>query len=432
MSLVLVLMTVQGVDLIRNRNKIYPGVKVLGISLEGLTREEAVSVLKPVTKKMMQSNRILVFEDKKIIINPLDHLNISTNLSAIIQDAYGICRRGSLAKRIGERISVWRNGFEVPFQVDIDEEKLLGLFKEIELRINRIPREARLEDNFITESLTGIALDEEKFKNDLIENIKKTDGETYEIDIAVNTTNPDISTLELLENLKLKYKLADYSTSVIGKEDNTIFNIALAAKMINGVLLKPGNIFSFNHYVGPAEKEDGYKESTIIANGKFVNGYGGGVCQVSSTLYNALILGNFEIVQRHNHSVYGEATTYVPLGRDSGIFFGYKDLKFKNNYDGDIAIFAKVKNNTLRVVILGTSENDAEIEIISKDEEVIDYEIIREKDNNLEPGQKKIMQEGVNGYKIKTYRIVRENGEEKIELLSSDNYNSIPMIIKEN
>lgn len=202
--------------------------------------------------------------------------------------------------------------------------------------------------------------------------------------------------------------------------------------MINGRLVKPQEVFSFNKYVGPAEKEDGYKESTIIANGRFENGYGGGVCQVSSTLYNAVLLANLPIVERYNHSIYGDATRYVPLGRDSAIFFGYKDLRFKNNLDNEIVIFAKVLGDVLQVNIFGQYPDKPEIEIISKDKKVIDYQIIREKDPGLEANQEIVIQEGVPGYKVKTYRIIRKNGEEKIELLSDDNYKSVPMIIKEN
>jgi len=431
MSIIIIVILFESIDLIRNKNKIYSGVTVLGIPLEGLTREEARLVIEPMVKKITDSNRVLVFENEKIIVNPGEHLKVSADLSVIVKNAYDICRNGSIVKRVGERISVWKNGYEIPFELDYSEEKLLDLFKKIDITVSRVPGEAELKNKRIIESVTGIKLDREKFKNELIENLNCIDDTKYEINISVITTNPGTSTLDILEKLGIKHRLADYSTSIKGKEKNTIYNIALAAEMINGIIIEPESIFSFNHYVGPAEKEDGYKESTIIANGKFVNGYGGGVCQVASTLYNALILGNFEIVQRYNHSVYGDATKYVPLGRDSGIFYGYKDLKFKNNY-GDIVIFAKVTRDTLRVVILGKEENNAEIEIINKDKKIIDYEIIREKDIDLGKGQEVVAQEGVNGYEIKTYRIVRQNGEEKIELLSSDVYKSVPMIIKEN
>ena len=97
-----------------------------------------------------------------------------------------------------------------------------------------------------------------------------------------------------------------------------------------------------------------------------------------------------------------------------------------------MVVFVKVIGDRLRVIVLGKTKNEAEVEIINKDKKVIDYEIIREKDPDLGKGQEFIAQEGVNGYEIKTYRIIRQNATEKIELLSSDVYKSVPMIIKEN
>jgi len=248
----------------------------------------------------------------------------------------------------------------------------------------------------------------------------------------VITVDPKITTQNILTELNISGEFETYSTSLENKEENTIYNIKLSSEVINGILVKPQEIFSFNKYVGPAEKADGYKESTIIANGIFVNGYGGGICQVSSTLYNAVLLANLQIVERYNHSVYGEATKYVPLGQDAAIFYGFKDLKFKNNSDHAIVIFSKVFRDTIQVSILGGNENKAEVEIISKDKKVIDYQVIREKDSKLEAGQEIVAQEGVPGYQIKTYRIVRKNGDEKIEFLAEDTYKSVPMIIKEN
>jgi vancomycin resistance protein VanW len=244
--------------------------------------------------------------------------------------------------------------------------------------------------------------------------------------------DPKITTQNILTELAIDVELETYSTSLENKEENTIYNIKLATEAINGILVKPEEIFSFNKYVGPAEKADGYKESTIIANGVFVNGYGGGICQVSSTLYNAVLFANLPIVERYNHSVYGEATKYVPLGQDAAIFYGFKNLRFKNNSNHAMVIFSKVFRDRLQVSIFGADEDKAEVEIISKDKKVIDYQIIREKDSKLEAGQEIVVQEGVPGYQIKTYRIIRKDGEEKIEFLAEDTYKSVPMIVREN
>jgi vancomycin resistance protein VanW len=291
--------------------------------------------------------------------------------------------------------------------------------------------DAYVEGNRIIESRTGVKLDLERFQEEINKTLINLDDKKYILNIPVITVDPKTTTQNILTELSINRELETYSTSLENKEENTIYNIKLSSEVINGILVKPQEIFSFNKYVGPAEKADGYKEGTIIANGVFVNGYGGGICQVSSTLYNAVLLANLPIVERYNHSVYGEATKYVPLGQDAAIFYGYKDLRFKNNSDHMIVIFSKVFRDTLQVSIFGGNEGKAEVEIISKDKKVIDHQTIREKDSKLEAGQEKVVQEGVPGYQIKTYRIVRKNGEEKIELLAEDTYKSVPMIIRE-
>jgi vancomycin resistance protein VanW len=429
--IIVVLSLVDAVDIYKNRNKILPGVSAFGVELEGLKKEEARDILQLIASKMIDSPRILVFEDKEFKFIPHKELDAFIDLNRVVEETYDIARTGNVFKRIKDRIVVWRKGYELPFQAEFNPQKFEDFQNKISSLINRIPRDAYVEGNRIIESRIGVKLDLEKFKEKITESLKSLDEEKYIFDIPVITVDPKITTQNILKELVISGELGTYSTSLENKEENTIYNIKLSSEVINGILIKPQEIFSFNKYVGPAEKADGYKESTIIANGIFVNGYGGGICQVSSTLYNAALLANLPIIERYNHSVYGEATEYIPLGQDAAIFYGFKDLRFKNNSDHAIVIFLKVFRDTLQVSIFGGNEDKAEVEIISKDKKVIDYQIIREKDSKLEAGQEIVVQEGVPGYQIKTYRIVSKEGEEKIEFLAEDTYKSVPMIVRE-
>ena len=407
-------------------------MSAFGVELGGLKKEEAQEILQPIASKIVDSPRILVFEDKELKFLPHKELDVFIDLNRVVEKTYSIARTGNIFIRIKDRIVVWRKGLEVPFRVEYNPQKFDDFQNEISSLINRSPGDAYIEGNIIIESRTGVKLDLERFKEEITESLKCLDEKKYISDLPVIIVDPKITTQNILTELAVDDELGTYSTSLENKEENTIYNIKLASEVINGILVKPQEIFSFNEYVGPAEKADGYKESTIIANGVFVNGYGGGICQVSSTLYNAVLLANLPIVERYNHSVYGEATKYVPLGQDAAIFYGFKNLRFKNNSDHAIVIFSKVFRDTLQVSIFGRNEDKAEVEIISKDKKVIDYQIIREKDSKLEAGQEIVVQEGVPGYQIKTYRIVRKDGEEKIEFLAEDTYKSVPMIIREN
>lgn len=432
LTIFVVVVLVGTVDLYKNRNKIYSGVSALGIQLGGLKREEAQNILKPIALKIIDSPRILEFEDKRIKIIPHSDLNASIDLSRVVEESYSVARTGNIFRRVKERIVMRKRGYDVPLPVEFNQKKLENLQNKISFLINRMPKDAYMDNNRVIESREGIKLDLAKFNEEILETLKCLDKEKYNINLPVITITPKITTQNILAKLDIHQELGTYSTSLKKKEENTVFNERLASKMINGIIVKPQEIFSFNKYVGTTEKKDGFKESTIIANGIFVDGYGGGVCQVSSTLYNAALLANLKIVERYNHSVYGEATKYVPLGRDAAIFYGYKDLKIKNNLDNEIVILAKIIGDTLQINILGQNEDKPDVQIISKDKKVIDYKVIKKKDSNLKTNQKLIVQEGVPGYKIKTYRIIRKDGEEKIEYLSDDTYKSIPMIIREN
>ena len=435
LSLIIIIVAVSlvdALDIYKNRDKILPGVSAFSVELEGLKKEEAREILQPIASKIIDSPRILVFEDKEFKFIPHKELDAFIDLNQVVEETYGIARTGNIFRRLKDRIVVWRKGYEVPFQAKFNPQKFEDYQNKISSLINRIPRDAYVEGNKIIESRIGVKLDLDRFKEEINKTLVSLDDEKYILNIPVITVDPKITTKNTLTELAINGELGIYYTSLENKEENTIYNIRLASEVINGILVKPQEIFSFNKYVGPAEKADGYKESTIIANGVFINGYGGGICQVSSTLYNAVLLANLPIIERYNHSVYGEATKYVPLGQDAAIFYGFKDLKFKNNSDYAIVIFSKVFRDTIQVSIFGGNEDKAEVEIISKDKKVIDYQVIREKDSNLEAGQEIVVQEGVPGYQIKTYRIVRKDGEEKIEFLAEDTYKSVPMIIKEN
>ena len=435
LSLIIIFVAVSlidAVDLYSNRNKILPGVSAFNVKLEGLKKEEAREILQPIASKIIESPRILVFEDQEIKILPHVELGAFIDLNQVVEEAYNISRTGNIFRRLKNRILVWRKGYEVPFRTEFIPQKFEDFQSKVNSLIDRMPGDAYIEGNRIIESKIGVKLDLEKYEEEIIDSLKSLDERKYIVNLPVITVDPKITTQNILKELAINEEIGTYSTSIENKEENTIYNIKLASGVINGIVIKPQDIFSFNKYVGPAEKADGYKESTIIANGVFANGYGGGICQVSSTLYNAVLLANLPIVERYNHSVYGEATKYVPLGQDAAIFYEFKDLKFKNNLDHMIVIFLKVFRDTLQVSIFGGNQGKEEVEIISKDKKVIEYQIIREKDPKLGAGQEKVVQEGVPGYQIKTYRIIRKDGEEKIEFLAEDTYNSVPMIIREN
>lgn len=412
------------------RGKIYPQVQVLEQKIGGLTRYQAQSSLQPVIEKIISYPLIINYEGWQQTVIPKENLGAFINVEILINEAYEIGRRGSFWARIRERLFLLRNNYQLYPKVNFEEDKFNTFYNQLQTKFERSPRNASLVYNRIISARKGIVIDQKKLLEDLTNAILKAfqSDKPISINLAVTYSEPEITTKEVLASIGVYEIISQYETSLLGKEINTLYNINKASEEIDGIIIKPQEIFSFNKLIGPAEKEDGYKESIIIANGKFVNGYGGGVCQVSTTLYNAALLANLQIIERYNHSIYGEATNYVPLGRDAAVFYGYKDLKFKNSQEQLIVIFSEVKPDRLVVTIWGEKRLDKNIKIKTQDQKTYDYEVIeiKKEGKSTVNDANDVIQEGIPGYSIKTYRVIQDTFGERVEFISDDRYASVP------
>jgi len=191
----------------------------------------------------------------------------------------------------------------------------------------------------------------------------------------------------------------------------------------------PGEIFSYNKIVGERTIAKGYKEAAVYSGGKVVDGIGGGICQLSSTLYNAVIYANLEITARSNHRF---LTSYVTAGRDATVSWGTIDFCFKNTRSYPIKVVSSVKNGVVTTEIYGIKEEkEYEVVIESTVTEVIPYNINYIKDASMSQGEEEIKQYGANGAKSVTYKIVKQNGIiVSRTLLSSDTYSALERIVK--
>ena len=180
--------------------------------------------------------------------------------------------------------------------------------------------------------------------------------------------------------------------------------------------------FSYNSVCGPYGESDGFLEATILlSDGTEDKDFGGGVCQLSSTLYNAVLLSNLEIVERQNH---GFNTGYVPVSRDATVSWGGPDFQFKNTRNYPIKIVCDGAGGRITVDILGLKDEvEYDVEIDSYVTKWISYSTITRPDPSLEPGETKVIQNGSNGCRSVAYRILYLDGEEiSRELLSQDTY----------
>ncbi len=253
--------------------------------------------------------------------------------------------------------------------------------------------------------------------------------EKEEYVIPLKIVKPQIKVSDLANENFFPKLLAKFTTRYDESVENRANNIHLSSQKINGTILMPGETFSYNKIVGERTAKAGYKEASVYMGGKVVNGIGGGICQVSSTLYNAVLLANLEITERRNHYF---ITSYVSSSRDATVSYGSIDFKFKNTRSYPIKIECMSKNGICQIFIYGMEEEtEYEVEIEDQITEVIPYTTKTIKTNELVEGESIIAQKGVNGYKSEAYRILKLNGKVISKtLLSKDSYNPLQEVIK--
>ena len=246
--------------------------------------------------------------------------------------------------------------------------------------------------------------------------------------IPLKITPPEIG-VEDLGNDIFVHTLGSYSSTFNVYNYNRTTNVNIATQKINNVILLPGEIFSYNKVVGERTFANGFKEASVYTSSGVVNGLGGGICQVSSTLYNAVLEANLEIVERRNHRY---AVSYVPLGRDATVAYGSIDFRFKNSRQYPIKIESYTKNGTLYISIKGIEEEvEYDVSITTKKLKTIPYQTKYIEDSTMAAGTQKQTQYGDNGYKYETYKTVSLNGNVvSSELISTDNYTPLTRIVR--
>ena len=252
-----------------------------------------------------------------------------------------------------------------------------------------------------------------------------TPSESYTI--PLKTLYPNVSTDDIGTEA-FPDRLASFSTSYASSNANRSTNIALAASKLNGKVLMPGEEFSFNGTVGKRTTQAGFKTATVYSNGQVTTDVGGGICQVSSTLYNAVLRANLEITDRRNHTF---TVGYVPIGLDATVSWGAPDFKFKNSRSYPVKIVATTQNKRLSISIYGLKEEvEYEVELVSYRTGTVPYSTVYTTDSSLPKGQTKVVQAGSNGAKSEAYKILKLNGKEVSRtLLSKDTYSPHNQIV---
>ena len=249
--------------------------------------------------------------------------------------------------------------------------------------------------------------------------------EEYEIPLII--TKPT-KTVKEIGTEAFPDLLAKFSTNYVASNVNRTTNLRLAAQKINGTVLLPNQEFSYNKVVGERTIANGYKEAAVYSNGEVVNGLGGGICQISSTLYDAVVMANLKVTERRNHQF---VTSYLPAGKDATVVWGSQDFKFINTRSYPIRIEATVNGGVATISIWGVKEEvEYDITIETKKTATISYTTQYIQDPSLPVGKEVVKQAGSNGRKVEAYKVVKLNGQVvSTTLLSKDTYNAMKRIV---
>lgn len=408
--------------------KVLPGIEVMGIDLGGLNKTEGLAKLVELEKNLRATRMVLRYQERSWPLL-LNEVGFDLNKEAIMEDALLTGRRGSLIQRWQERKQLEKAALPLRPVLEFDREKLTLRVKELTREITVEPKDAafKLGANdtvTILPGKDGVAVDADKLEKDIVAVVLS--GEKPEVTLSLVTVAPTHSTA-FIESMGINGLLASYTTRFDPTKVSRTYNVSVAAQALDELLIRPGHEVSFNKVVGPRSSEAGYKNAPVIVNNELVDGLGGGVCQVSTTLYNAILLANLEVVERSNHSL---PVSYVPIGRDATVVYDALDFKFRNNTESYLYIKSFIHSGQLSLKIYGNTAYKRDVAVNTWVTKEIDPKVVYETDPNLPKGEQVVKQEGAKGFIASAERVVSFNGVvEKKEKLSSSDYSPINKVI---
>lgn len=335
-------------DSINNKTTFYTNTHINGIDVSGLTKAEANNILNAsLAENKNKISLTLTSENKNWSLTGND-FEMVNNLSPTLDKVLEYGHKGNIFSKKKVEKTIRKNGLYVNIPCeDIYggmDEKLENIISELECEptLCSIKFDPNAENMFSqTSPVPGKIVDRETLKSVISQALNS--GGSQQIEIPIVEVLPKDNLENLLDNISLRSK---FSTTYSSSSSQRKSNIKLALSKFNGLIVEPDQEISFNEITGSRTAENGYKMAKIIKDGKYVDGVGGGVCQASTTLYNALLLADIEILQVNHHTL---PASYVPLSFDAMVSDGYADLKFKNNLSTPI-FFKTICNDTSALV----------------------------------------------------------------------------------
>lgn len=406
------------------RNTFAQGIYVDQVPIGGMTREEAEAALKSQSEQTDRSLWIRLHVDGQAwTITPAE-VPIKRDVSAKLDTAYAIGRQGS-RDTIASRTTPFDYRYAHLYHtqttkvslfttVTYDPENVRAFVRMVEQRVNRSAQDAQVETfDFskrvftFTDERAGAKLDAEGLYSQIISALDRHEY-TATINASVEPIAPKVTKMELMNT----FTCVSIFRTKLTSDQNRNTNIRLAAKAINGKAVMPGEIFSFNEATGQRTQEKGYQYASAIAGGTTVDEVGGGVCQMSSTLFNAVAMANLALIERSPHAW---PSTYVDAGRDATVNWPDLDFKFRNDKTTPVFLVAYCDANECVAEIYGAAL-DAGVSVELTTRVVSTTEppktALYENNPDLPPGTMQEKIKARTGYDVETYQVFLQNGRE--------------------
>ena len=326
------------------------GVHVEGVDLSGMSLEEASAALQNKVNEMA-STAITLNMGENVITTSLADMGYSCTNLDIVNRLTGIGKSGNIVERYKLQKDLENNNVDYPLEFTVDEEKVRTFVSGCNV-YNTDPVEGQLligSDGYpyVEGGTDGITLKEEESTQAVTSAIENWTGGEISVDLAVDVSRPDVTrdTLSLVKDV-LGQATTDYSASSAARA----INVQNGCALINGTLLWPGDEFSVTRAVTPFSAENGYEPAPTYEENRTVDSYGGGICQVSTTLYNAALKAEMDITARSNHTM---MVGYVEPSKDAAIAEGSMDMCFVNNTDAPVYIEGYCSGGQITFVIFG-------------------------------------------------------------------------------
>lgn len=399
-----------------NVETIYEGITVNGQPVGGLSTDNAIAKLEESLNKPILGNEILISRGEVQKAVKFTDIDAKYDVEDATFTAYQIARNGDIDNRYSVYEALEKNGMDVDANFVYDETKLDGILQKINEAVTVGVQDSQLKREngkfTITDEVEGYTMNVAKTKADVVELLKE--AKSGNVIVTGDITEPKI---KKEDNEKSTSLIGTFYTKYTGSEKlGRNVNLRVGCEHITGTVVKPGDVFSMNEALGDQTYENGYRNAAVIVNGKLEDGLAGGVCQITTTLYNAVVKAELDVVERKNHSL---TVGYVPLGQDAAIAGNYTDFKFKNSTEYPIYVEAYIASGKLVTNVYGYEEHDSgrtvELEHVYVGSIPKPAEKVTE-DPKLPLGERVITHTGKVGHKVTTYKKIYEDG----KLLSSE------------